>query len=80
MNAVQVERALQRSKEFMVVTGLDSRVLRGERPTKAIALLNPHQTNVQEYLRAALSSATPTTKTDPLLLFSRFQPPDRTGR
>jgi hypothetical protein len=74
MDTVQVARALRRSKDFMVAAGLDSRVLRGERPTKAIALLNPHQKDVQDYLRAALSSKAPTAETDPLLLFSRFRP------
>ncbi|GGY50642.1 hypothetical protein GCM10010363_34460 [Streptomyces omiyaensis] len=74
MDAAQVERALIRSRDFMVASGLDPRVLRGERPTEAIALLNPEQKDVQEYLRASLSSATPTAETDPLLLFSRFRP------
>ncbi|MFH8517061.1 hypothetical protein ACH4CE_18565 [Streptomyces gelaticus] len=74
MDAAQVERALRQSRDFLVDAGLNSRVLRGERPTKAIALLNPHQKDVQEYLRAALSSTAPTDKTDPLLLFSRFRP------
>ncbi|MGW2182787.1 hypothetical protein ACWCXX_32850 [Streptomyces sp. NPDC001732] len=74
MDAAQVERALRQSRDFLVAAGLDSRVLRGERPTKAIALLNPHQKDVQAYLRTALSSTAPTDKTDPLLLFSRFQP------
>ncbi|MEU6003674.1 hypothetical protein ABZ837_38455 [Streptomyces sp. NPDC047197] len=74
MDTAQVERALRKSRDFLVAAGLDSRVLRGERPTKAIALLNPHQQDVQDYLRAALSTATPTDKTDPLLLFSRFRP------
>ncbi|MGK5632125.1 hypothetical protein [Streptomyces sp. URMC 123] len=74
MNADQVERALARSRDFLVAAGLDSRVLRGERPARAIALLNPHQQDVQEYLRTALSSTAPTESTDPLLLFSRFRP------
>lgn len=74
MDAAQVERALRHSRDFLVATGLDSRVLRGERPTKAIALLNPHQEDVQEYLRTALSSTAPTAEKDPLLLFSRFRP------
>ncbi|MEU8954210.1 hypothetical protein AB0C93_07895 [Streptomyces sp. NPDC048518] len=74
MDAAQVERALRRSRDFLVAAELDPRVLRGERPTKAIALLNPHQKGVQAYLRSALSSAKPTPKTDPLLLFSRFRP------
>nr|WP_234433864.1 hypothetical protein [Streptomyces rimosus] len=74
MDAAQVERALRQSRDFLVNAGLDSRVLRGERPTKAIALLNPNQADVQEYLRTALSSTAPTSETDPLLLFSRFRP------
>ncbi|MGW0086403.1 hypothetical protein [Streptomyces sp. NPDC003393] len=74
MDSAQVARALRRSRDFMVAAGLDSRVLRGERPTKAIALLNPYQKDVQAYLRTALSSKAPTPETDPLLLFSRFRP------
>lgn len=74
MDTRQVERALRQSKDFLVAAGLDARVLRGERPTKAIALLNPHQKDVQKYLRTALSSSTPSPRNDPLLLFSRFQP------
>ncbi|MEU5902419.1 hypothetical protein [Streptomyces venezuelae] len=74
MDAAQVERALKQSRRFLVDAGLDRGVLRGERPTKAIGLLNPHQDDVQEYLRTALSSKTPTPTTDPLLLFSRFRP------
>ncbi|MFF7409346.1 hypothetical protein [Streptomyces lydicus] len=73
MDAAQVERALRQSRDFLVAAGLDSRVLRGERPTKAIALLNPHQRDVQEYLRTALSSTAPSPETNPLLLFSRFR-------
>ncbi|MFF9511439.1 hypothetical protein ACF1BU_34765 [Streptomyces sp. NPDC014724] len=72
--AAEVERALRQSRDFLVAAGLNSRVLSGERPTKAIALLNPHQKDIQEYLRSALSSTAPTDKTDPLLLFSRFRP------
>ncbi|MFF9899246.1 hypothetical protein [Streptomyces longispororuber] len=74
MDAAQVGRALRRSKQFMVAAGLDPRVLRGGRPARAIALLNPHQKDVQRYLRTALSSKAPTPETDPLLLFSRFRP------
>ncbi|MEH0936427.1 hypothetical protein [Micromonospora psammae] len=74
MDAARVERALRQSRDFLVAAGLDSGVLRGERPTKAIALLNPHQKDVQEYLRTALSSTAPTPETNPLLLFSRFRP------
>ncbi|MEU5773326.1 hypothetical protein ABZ819_08475 [Streptomyces venezuelae] len=74
MDAAQVDKALEQSRRFLVDAGLDRGVLRGERPTKAIGLLNPHQSDVQDYLRTALSSKTPTPTTDPLLLFSRFRP------
>lgn len=72
MSAAEVERALARSREFLVASGLDRGVLRGERPEKAIALINPYQTDVQDLLKTAFR--TPSEKNDPLLLFSRFQP------
>ncbi|WP_329019179.1 hypothetical protein [Streptomyces sp. NBC_01601] len=72
MSAAEVERALARSRDFLVASGLDRGVLRGERPQKAIALINPHQKDVQHLLKTAFRS--PSEKNDPLLLFSRFQP------
>ncbi|MDN3263877.1 hypothetical protein QWJ26_29525 [Streptomyces sp. CSDS2] len=72
MSAAQVERALARSRDFLVASSLDRGVLRGERPEKAIALINPHQRDVQELLKTAFR--TPGEKSDPLLLFSRFRP------
>ncbi|WP_330479590.1 hypothetical protein OG301_38210 [Streptomyces platensis] len=72
MSAAEVERALARSRDFLVASGLDRGVLRGERPEKAIALINPHQKDVQNLLKTAFR--TPSEKNDPLLLFSRFQP------
>ena len=39
----------RRSRDFLVASSLDPRVLRGERPKKAIALLNPHQKGVQAF-------------------------------
>ncbi|MGW1714815.1 hypothetical protein [Streptomyces sp. NPDC002156] len=71
MSAAEVERALARSRDFLVASGLDRAVLRGERPEKAIALINPHQKDVQDFLRT--SFRTPSEKNDPLFLFSRFQ-------
>ncbi|MCY0943337.1 hypothetical protein [Streptomyces antarcticus] len=71
MSAAQVERALARSRDFLVASSLDHGVLRGERPEKAIALINPHQRDVRELLDIAFR--TPSEKNDPLLLFSRFQ-------
>ncbi|MFJ8733199.1 hypothetical protein [Streptomyces bauhiniae] len=72
MSAAEVERALARSRDFLVASSLDRGVLRGERPEKAIALINPQQKDVQALLKTAFR--TPTEKHDPLLLFSRFQP------
>ncbi|MGW6059635.1 hypothetical protein [Streptomyces sp. NPDC055189] len=72
MSKAEVERALARSRDFLVESGLDRGVLRGERPEKAMALINPHQEDVQTFLKTSLR--TPSEKADPLLLFSRFQP------
>lgn len=72
MSAAEVERALTRSRDFLVASALDRQVLRGQRPDKAIALINPHQKDVQNLLKTAFR--TPSEKNDPLLLFSRFQP------
>jgi hypothetical protein len=72
MSAAEVERALTRSRDFLVASGLDRGVLAGKRPEKAISLINPHQKDVQELLQTAFT--TPGEKSDPLLLFSRFQP------
>ncbi|MGW1776505.1 hypothetical protein [Streptomyces sp. NPDC002104] len=72
MSAAEVEQALGRSRDFLVAANLDPAVLRGERPEKAIALINPHQKDVQDVLASAFDS--PSEKNDPLLLFSRFRP------
>ncbi|MFC9426971.1 hypothetical protein [Streptomyces sp. NPDC056987] len=70
MNAEEVARALDRSRDFLAASSLDPGVLRGERPREAIALINPRQRDVQDYLTAAFG--TPSEEDDPLLLFSRF--------
>ncbi|MFE9480544.1 hypothetical protein ACFYNM_18310 [Streptomyces spororaveus] len=72
MSAAEVEQALARSRDFLVASGVESGVLRGERPEKAIALINPQQKDMQALLSTAFQS--PSEKNDPLLLFSRFQP------
>ncbi|MCB5166976.1 hypothetical protein LG634_19290 [Streptomyces bambusae] len=72
MSATEVAQALARTRDFLVAANLDRGVLRGERPEKAIALINPHQKDVQQLLETALR--TPGEKDDPLLLFSRFRP------
>ncbi|MEU2385743.1 hypothetical protein ABZ606_13905 [Streptomyces sp. NPDC012461] len=71
MSKSEVARALSTTRDFLAASSLDPGVLRGERPTKAIALLNPHQKDVQEYVATAFR--TPSRENDPLMLFSRFE-------
>ncbi|MFI7007514.1 hypothetical protein [Streptomyces sp. NPDC050145] len=76
MDEARVARALDRSRDFLVASSLDRAVLRGERPSEAIAYINPEQSQEQEFLETALRS--PSEKYNPLVLFSRFDP-DRTS-
>jgi hypothetical protein len=70
MSKAQVARTLEKSRDFLAASSLDPAVLRGERPAKAIALINPHQSDIQDYLKTAFRA--PDRKNDPLLMFSRF--------
>ncbi|GGQ74568.1 hypothetical protein GCM10010280_21380 [Streptomyces pilosus] len=70
MSKGQVARALEKTRDFLAASSLDPAVLRGERPGKAIASINPHQRDVRDYLAAAFRA--PSRENDPLLLFSRF--------
>jgi hypothetical protein len=70
MTKGQVAQALDQSLNFLAASSLNPDVLRGERPKKAIALINPHQRDVQDYLSTAFRE--PSQENDPLLLFSRF--------
>ncbi|MEX0174206.1 hypothetical protein MRBLMG1_007005 [Streptomyces sp. LMG1-1-1.1] len=72
MTKEEVARALTRTRDFLAAASLDPAVLRGGHPDKAIALINPHQTDVRSYVSTALR--TPGPDHDPLLLFSRFDP------
>ncbi|WP_433544092.1 hypothetical protein ACQPZG_02520 (plasmid) [Streptomyces sp. CA-294286] len=75
MNTAQVAQALARTRDFLAASNLDPGVLRGERPDRAVALINPHQKDVQDYLSTAFTtSRVSDAKKDPLLLFSRFDP------
>ncbi|MCT2592942.1 hypothetical protein LHJ74_27855 [Streptomyces sp. N2-109] len=74
MSKAEVARALARSRDFLAASSLDRGVLRGERPKKAIALINPKQQDVQDYLATAFRA--PSREDDPLLLFSRFDTSD----
>lgn len=70
MSKKQVAQALDRTRDFLAASSLSPAVLRGERPGRAIALINPHQRDVQDYLATAFRA--PSRENDPLLLFSRF--------
>ncbi|MFD3513975.1 hypothetical protein [Streptomyces sp. NPDC058657] len=70
MSAAQVEQALARTRDFLVGSNLAADVLRGERPGKAIALINPRQQDMTRFLDRAFRK--PDAEHDPLLLFSRF--------
>jgi hypothetical protein len=70
MSAAQVEQAIARTREFLVEGNLDAGVLKGKRPDKAIALVNPQQADMPRYFERAFSK--PDAQHDPLLLFSRF--------
>ncbi|WP_030549306.1 hypothetical protein [Streptomyces albus] len=70
MSKEEVARALDRTRDFLAASSLDPGVLRGERPREAIALINPHQKDVQDYLAAAFRA--PSRENDPRMLFSRF--------
>lgn len=70
MTKDQVARALDKSLDFLVASSLDPAVLRGARPTAALAMINPQQTDVQDFLATAFRA--PDRDHDPLLLFSRF--------
>ncbi|UNS95314.1 hypothetical protein MMF93_01650 [Streptomyces tubbatahanensis] len=72
MSKAQVAQALESTRDFLAASSLESGVLRGERPERAIALINPQQRDVQDFLDTAFDS--PSRKNNPLMLFSRFDP------
>ncbi|MFI7289568.1 hypothetical protein ACIBRY_23400 [Streptomyces anulatus] len=74
MSRAEVAEALAKTRDFLAASSLDPAVLRGERPDKAIALINPHQSDVRGFLGRALRA--PDRENDPLLLFSRFRSSD----
>ncbi|GGW83842.1 hypothetical protein GCM10010297_00380 [Streptomyces malachitofuscus] len=72
VSATRVEAALKRTKQFLVAANLDPAVLKGGRPAKALALVDPSEKDLLAELRAALSR--PTVKNDPTWTFTRFDP------
>ncbi|MFI6416728.1 hypothetical protein ACIBG6_04730 [Streptomyces sp. NPDC050842] len=72
MTKAEVRQALARTRDFLAASSLDATLLRGGRPDKAIALMNPHQQDVTTFVATALR--TPSEENDARLLFSRFDP------
>ncbi|WP_411069910.1 hypothetical protein [Streptomyces sp. cmx-4-25] len=72
MRKEEVAGALTRTRDFLAASGLDPAVLRGARPERAIALMNPRQEDARAFVSTALG--TPGEGHDPLMLFSRFDP------
>ncbi|MFG2879580.1 hypothetical protein ACGFYU_31995 [Streptomyces sp. NPDC048337] len=72
MSQEQVATALGRTRDLLIASNLDPAVLGGERPEAALKLLDPLQADGRGLMERAL--AKPSTETDPLWLFSRFDP------
>ncbi|MFI2375100.1 hypothetical protein ACH5AO_08545 [Streptomyces sp. NPDC018964] len=70
--ADRIRAALKGTKEFLVAANLDPAVLKGERPTKALELVDPAEKEYLADLRDALRE--PTEKNDPVWTFTRFDP------
>ncbi|MFI1418324.1 hypothetical protein ACH4VX_10065 [Streptomyces sp. NPDC020731] len=70
--AARIEAALKGTKEFLVASNLDPAVLKGDRPEKALDLVDPEEKEYLADLRAALRE--PTVKNDPVWTFTRFDP------
>ncbi|MFF1461601.1 hypothetical protein [Streptomyces sp. NPDC058330] len=68
----QVAHALRMTKQLLVEADLDPATLRGERPGKALELLDPLQKGWLEEVQRGLRE--PTRDQDPLALFTRFDP------
>ncbi|SCD64809.1 hypothetical protein GA0115239_104953 [Streptomyces sp. BpilaLS-43] len=68
----QVAHALRMTKQLLVEADLDPATLRGERPGKALELLDPLQEGWLEEVERGLRE--PTRDQDPLTLFTRFDP------
>lgn len=72
VSAERIETALRLTKEFLVASNLDRDVLYGAEPKKALALVDPLETEYLAELRAGLRK--PTVENDPKWTFTRFDP------
>ncbi|MFE1259664.1 hypothetical protein ACFW5X_03975 [Streptomyces albogriseolus] len=70
--AARIEEALRGAKEFLTAANLDPAVLKGAEPAKALALVDPLETDYLADLRSALRE--PTEDNDPVSTFTRFDP------
>ncbi|MDT0405952.1 serine/threonine-protein kinase [Streptomyces edwardsiae] len=70
--ADRIRAALNGTKDFLVAAHLDPAVLKGERPVKALDLVDPAEKEFLADLRDALRE--PTEKNDPVWTFTRFDP------
>ncbi|WP_053696585.1 hypothetical protein [Streptomyces sp. NRRL F-5755] len=68
----EVADVLRKVRELLTDANLNPRTLRGERPTAALDLIDPFQTDVREDVAKGL--AKPDRDHDPLRLFTRFDP------
>nr|WSY52412.1 hypothetical protein OG999_21370 [Streptomyces sp. NBC_00886] len=68
----RVQLALQQTQKLLVDANLDPKTIRGDRPTAALAVLDPKQPKTLDRLNTSLG--TPAKTHDPLMLFSRFDP------
>ncbi len=67
-----VAQGLALAKQFLVAANLDPAVLRGERPTAALDLLDPKDTKRRQETAQAYEH--PSRENDPLELFTRYDP------
>ncbi|MEU8432087.1 hypothetical protein AB0F18_04130 [Streptomyces sp. NPDC029216] len=70
--AGEVAEGLALAKRFLVAANLDPAVLRGERPTAALDLLDPEDTERRQDTAEAYEH--PSREHDPLELFTRYDP------
>lgn len=72
VSAARIETALRLTKEFLVASNLDRDVLYGAEPKKALAVVDPLETDYLAELRTGLRK--PTVENDPKWTFTRFDP------
>ena len=72
LSADQVAQALRQTRKLLIDANLNPATLRGGRPADALAVIDPHQTELLTRLNTSLRK--PDKGHDPLSMFSRFDP------